>query len=236
MATNVYKIVLVEDDRSLGYLLKEYLGMKGLEVKWVNQPEKVMIVLEEQAFDLIILDVMMPEIDGFSLGARIHEKFPNVPFIFLTARSMKIDVLKGFAVGAVDYLKKPIDEEELVVRIETLLSRLKTLETPDTHETRIALGRYIFDFQNQQLQFENEVVTLTTRENELLSMLIRNPNRMCSHSDILKRLWGRNDYFNRKSLNVFVTRLRKLLSKDPELRIENIHGQGFIFKLPDSVK
>ena len=230
----MYKILLVEDDRSLGYLLKEYLGMKGLEVKWVNQPEKVMNILDEQDFDLIILDVMMPEIDGFSLGSQIHEKFPKIPFIFLTARSMKIDVLKGFSVGAVDYLKKPIDEEELVVRIETLLSRIRTSEDPKSDEARVMLGKYIFDIENQQLKFDEDVLTLTARESELLAFLVRNANRMCSHSDILKRLWGRNDYFNRKSLNVFVTRLRKLLSKDPELRIENIHGQGFIFKIPNS--
>lgn len=233
MATQVYKILLVEDDQSLGYLLKEYLGMKGLEVRWVNQPEKVLQLLEEQRFDLIILDVMMPGMDGFSLGAQIHDRYPEVPFLFLTARSMKIDVLKGFAVGAVDYLKKPIDEEELVVRIETMLSRFEPVSASGIEENLVAIGKYHFDKQNQQLFFENQAMPLTARESELLTMLVKFPNRLCSHSDILKRLWGRNDYFNRKSLNVFVTRLRKLLQHDPDLKIENIHGQGFILRIPE---
>ncbi|MFM1878740.1 MAG: hypothetical protein RLZZ241_1606 [Bacteroidota bacterium] len=231
MEANGYKLLLVEDDQSLGYLLSEYLGMKGLEVRWVHQPEKVMTLLDQQAFDLIVLDVMMPGIDGFTLGAQIHEVYPQLPFLFLTARSMKIDVLKGFAVGAVDYLKKPIDEEELVVRIEALLSRLDAGNGPSTLEEEINVGKYKFDIQNQQLQIGEEIIALTTRESELLSLLIRNTNRLCTHSDILKRLWGRNDYFNRKSLNVFVTRLRKHLGQDPEIKIENIHGQGFILKI-----
>ncbi len=231
MEARRYKILLVEDDQSLGYLLSEYLGMKGLDVRWVHQPEKVMPLLEQQGFDLIILDVMMPGLDGFTLGAQIHEQYPQLPFLFLTARSMKIDVLKGFSVGAVDYLKKPIDEEELVVRIEALLARLEPASQAG-EEGFPQLGAYQYDMQNQQLRFGEEVITLTTRENELLAFLLRHPNRLCSHSEILKRLWGRNDYFNRKSLNVFVTRLRKHLSRDPSLKIENIHGQGFIFRVP----
>lgn len=231
MEARRYKILLVEDDQSLGYLLSEYLGMKGLDIRWVQQPEKVMPLLEQQGFDLIILDVMMPGLDGFSLGDQIHEAFPELPFIFLTARSMKIDVLKGFSVGAVDYLKKPIDEEELVVRIEALLARLEPLSQAGG-DLVPKLGQYQYDMQNQQLRHGDEVITLTTRENELLAFLLRHPNRLCTHSEILKRLWGRNDYFNRKSLNVFVTRLRKHLSRDPSLKIDNIHGQGFIFRVP----
>ena len=188
-------------------------------------------MLEQRRFDLLILDVMMPGMDGFTLGAEIHERFPEIPFLFLTAKSMKIDVLKGFSVGAVDYLKKPIDEEELVVRIETLLARLGTRDPGEVLDA--TLGRYIYDPQNQCLRFEGEELPLTTRENELLTYLVRHQNRLCSHGDILKRIWGRNDYFNRKSLNVFVTRLRKLLERDPRLRIDNVHGQGFILRTPE---
>ena len=234
MSTQAYKILLVEDDQSLGYLLTEYLGMKGLEVRWISQPEKVLPLLDQQRFDLIILDVMMPGMDGFSLGSQIHDKHPKVPFLFLTARSMKIDVLKGFAVGAVDYLKKPIDEEELVVRIETMLARLESSTGSGSVKTQMVLGKYHFDIQNQQIYFGDQAMALTARESELLAMLARHPNRLCTHSDILKRLWGRNYYFNRKSLNVFVTRLRKLLQHDPELKIENIHGQGFILRMSDT--
>ncbi|MBC2839086.1 response regulator transcription factor [Robiginitalea sp. SC105] len=231
MENNQYKLLLVEDDTSLGYLLTEYLGMKGFELRWIQAPEEVMPLLEQRAFDLLILDVMMPGKDGFTLGREIHERFPGLPFIFLTARSMKIDVLKGFSVGAVDYLKKPIDEEELVVRIEALLSRLETTSGQEPHTVQ-QLGRYTFDSLNQKLEFEGEELSLTNRESELLAYLARNSNRLCTHGEILKRIWGRNDYFNRKSLNVFITRLRKLLERDASLKIENIHGQGFIFRMP----
>ncbi len=231
METNRHRLLLVEDDTSLGYLLTEYLKMKGMDVLWVQRAAEVMPLLEEQVFDLLILDVMMPDLDGFTLGGQIHERFPRIPFLFLTAKSMKIDVLKGFSIGAVDYLKKPIDEEELVVRIETLLSRLKAPKDPG--EDMPSIGKYQYDLRNQCLRIEGEEIPLTSRESELLTYLFRNRNRLCSHADILKRIWGRNDYFNRKSLNVFVTRLRKLLERDPELRIENVHGQGFIFRVPE---
>lgn len=231
MDHKMYTLLLVEDDASLGYLLSEYLKMKGMDLLWVQKPSEVLPLLEQRGFDLLILDVMMPEVDGFTLGAEIHERYPELPFLFLTAKSMKIDVLKGFSVGAVDYLKKPIDEEELVVRIETLLTRLGNQGSDEVALSN--LGQYTYDAQNQCLIFSGEEISLTTRENELLSYLIRHRNRLCTHADILKRIWGRNDYFNRKSLNVFVTRLRKLLAKDPDLRIENIHGQGFILRTPE---
>jgi DNA-binding response OmpR family regulator len=227
----MYRLLLVEDDTSLGYLLSEYLKMKGMDVVWVKEATGVLPLLEERAFDLLVLDVMMPDMDGFSLGAQIHERYPRIPFLFLTAKSMKIDVLKGFSVGAVDYLKKPIDEEELVVRIETLLSRLGPAE--ESTEAIACLGRYQLDSQNQCLLLDSKEIPLTSRENELLAFLYRHRNRLCTHGDILKRIWGRNDYFNRKSLNVFITRLRKHLDEDPELRIENVHGQGFIFRVPE---
>jgi len=227
----MYRILLVEDDTSLGYLLSEYLKMKGMDVVWEQKASNVLPLLEVEAFDLLILDVMMPDMDGFTLGARIHERFPRIPFLFLTAKSMKIDVLKGFSVGAVDYLKKPIDEEELVVRIETLLSRMTPVS--EVVDTLSLLGGYQYDVENLCLRFGTDEIQLTSRENELLGYLFRHRNRLCTHGDILKRIWGRNDYFNRKSLNVFITRLRKHLEKDPELRIENIHGEGFILRVPE---
>lgn len=233
MQQKPYKIVLVEDDTSLGYLLKEYLGMKGFQVRWLENPGDVMPLLEAEAFDLLVLDVMMPDMDGFSLGERIHRQYPGIPFIFLTARSMKVDVLRGFSVGAVDYLKKPIDEEELVVRIEALLSRLEGGREPEP-SLEYVLGAYRFNARNQTLERAGERISLTKRENELLEFLSGQANRLSKHEDILKQIWGRNDYFNRKSLNVFITRLRKYLQEDPRLKIENVHGQGFIFHVPAS--
>ena len=186
METNQHRLLLVEDDTSLGYLLTEYLKMKGMDVVWVQRAAEVLPLLEEQVFDLLVLDVMMPDLDGFSLGQQIHERFPEIPFLFLTAKSMKIDVLKGFSVGAVDYLKKPIDEEELVVRIESLLSRLKATEQPEAEIP--PLGRYRYDLRNQCLLLEGEEISLTSRESELLTYLYRNRNRLSSHADILKRI------------------------------------------------
>lgn len=224
-----YSILLVEDDQSLGYLLTEYLQMKGFDITWVRDGEKAIKVIQTAVFDLAILDVMMPQMDGFTLAKEIKASFPKLPFLFLTAKSLKIDVLRGFAAGAVDYLKKPIDEEELVARIEALLKRLKS-DDKEVVKTEIFLGKYLFNFLNQDLTYNGETIRLTARENGLLQILVSNKNILCSHRDILLQLWGKNDYFNRKSLNVFVTRLRKYLERDPSLKIENVHGRGFILR------
>lgn len=226
------KILLVEDDESLGYLLSEYLKIKDFDVLWASTGKKALDLIEAHKYDLVILDVMLPDIDGFSLAKKLRANYPNLPFIFLTARSLKIDVLKGFSVGAVDYLKKPIDEEELVARIQALLSRLhpteiKTGTQGDLHP----IGEYTFNVKSQELIFGDEVIHLTARENELLGYLVQHKNELCSHKDILDLLWGKNDYFNRKSLNVFISHLRKYLSRDPNIKIENLHKKGFILKI-----
>ncbi len=226
-----YNILLVEDDPSLGYLLTEYLKMKGFHLTWAKSGKEGLKNIESNYYDLAILDVMMPEMDGFTLAAKIQNVAPELPFLFLTARSLKIDVLKGFSLGAVDYLKKPIDEEELVVRIESLLSRLGKKPVVVHEDKNYAIGKYRLNSINQELSFENEVTSLTSRENELLVYLVNNTNQLCSHKDILIHLWGKNDYFNRKSLNVFVSHLRRYLSKDPSIKIDNVHGQGFILKV-----
>lgn len=230
MASDKDKIMLLEDDETLGYLLQEYLNMNEFEVYWAKTGDEGWKMLEQHSYDLAILDVMLPDIDGFSFAKKINAINPNLPFLFLTARSLKIDILKGFSLGAVDYLKKPIDEEVLVVRIKALLSRLKNnVETQDDDDA-FTLGKYTFDAVNQQLHYKDEVITLTKRESELLHYLVTNKNRICTHKEILNHLWGKNDYFNRKSLNVFITHLRKYLSKDWTIKIENVHNRGFIFK------
>ena len=221
------RILLVEDEEALGYLLSEYLGMKSFAVHWAKNGNEAIGLLERREFDLVILDVTMPVVDGFTLAKRIKEKYPELPFLFLTARSLKVDVLKGFSLGAVDYLKKPIDEEELVARIAAILSRIQVIP-PDKEPKRYLLGSYVFDAVNQKLVFKGEETGLTGRESELLQLLADNKNNLCSHRDILIQLWGENDYFNRKSLNVFITRLRTYLKKDRKVRIENVHGKGFI--------
>lgn len=223
------RLLLVEDEESLGYLLSEYLKMKGFVVLWAKNGEEALKEMRIGTFDLAILDVMMPKMDGFALAERIRLLNINLPFIFLTARSLKIDVLKGFSLGAVDYLKKPIDEEELVVRINAILSRLAPKD--EQLETDFKIGLYELDGRNQKLIFNDDFKTLTTRETELLKILAANKNKLCTHKEILIQLWGDNDYFNRKSLNVFITRLRNYLSKDPNIKIENVHGKGFILRV-----
>jgi len=231
--TDNKRILLVEDDQSLGYLLSEYLEMKDFEVRWVKNGKEALLALEIYEFDLAVLDVMMPEMDGFTLAKKIRHKYNDTPFLFLTARSMKIDVLKGFSLGAVDYLKKPIDEEELVVRLHSLLERLTVGEkqTKSKVTGEVAIGDYVFSIVLHELKYKDgEIQKLTKRESDVLSLLVQHKNELCSHKQILNNLWGKSDLFSKKSLNVFISHLRKCFSKDPSIRIENLHGQGFVFR------
>ncbi|MFK5889153.1 MAG: response regulator transcription factor [Flavobacteriaceae bacterium] len=223
-------LLLVEDDESLGYLLSEYLKMNNFKIDWVKNGKNALTKLSKQKFDLCILDVMMPDMDGFKLAENINQQKINVPFLFLTARSLKIDVLKGFSLGAVDFIRKPIDEEELVVRLNNLLGILKESSTLNKNDI-FWIGKYNYNPSNYELRFGEEKRHLTERESQLLLFLLKNKNNITRHKDILTQIWGKNDYFNQKSLNVFITRLRKYLSKDPSIKIENIHNQGFIFSI-----
>ncbi len=233
MSKSEGKILLVEDDPTLGYLLREYLTMNGFEISLTKTASEALNLLDSHIFELAILDVMLPDKDGFELAKNIKSIHPTIPFLFLTARSLKVDVLKGFSIGAVDYLKKPIDEEELVVRIKALLSRIQTSSKTVTVEEISTLGKYHFHYKNQQLAFNEEKISLTKREAELLHFLLSNKNNLCTHKEILSALWGKSDYFNKKSLNVFITHLRKYLQKDHAITIENVHKQGFILKIEE---
>ena len=231
--TDSRRILLVEDDQSLGYLLSEYLEMKDFEVRWVKNGKEALLSMEIYQFDLAVLDVMMPEMDGFTLAKEILRKYKDTPFLFLTSRSMKIDVLKGFSLGAIDYLKKPIDEEELVVRLNTLLQTLSKSNSKDSKKlNEYIIGQYRFYVDRQEVIYsDGEVQKLTLRESKLLELLARKQEALCSHKEILHSLWGHNDFFAKKSLNVFISHLRKLFVKDPSIRIENVHNQGFVFKI-----
>lgn len=230
---NNNKILLVEDDESLGYLLTEYLKMKNFDIVWKKNGVSALETLNIDYFDLIILDIMMPDMDGFTLASKIKQQFTDTPFIFLTSRSLKIDVLKGFSLGAVDYLKKPIDEEELVVRLNTLLNTLSTKKlSSNSHQTKFILGDFIYNKDTLQLVYKDDIIQkLTFRENKLLYLLVLKQNELCTHKEILTNIWGKNDFFSRKSLNVFISRLRKYLAKDSSIKIENIHNLGFILKI-----
>ncbi len=225
------KILLIEDDPTLGYLLSEYLKLNGFDLLWTKTGTECLKMLEQHFYDLAILDIMLPDVDGFELARKIKNENPELPFIFLTARSLKVDVLKGFSIGAVDYLKKPIDEEELVVRIKSLLTRLENPNLIEQEKPTYEIGAYLFNVFSQELAFNNIKFVLTNRETQLLQHLVIHKNTLCSHKDILTSLWGKNDYFNKKSLNVFITHLRKYLRYDPSIKIENIHNRGFVLRI-----
>ena len=222
------KILLVEDDANLGYILKEYLELHQFEVTLEIDGLAGGKAFEDQDFDLCILDIMMPQQDGFSLAKDIRRVDPNIPLIFLTARSLTVDKLKGFRIGADDYIVKPVEEEELLARIQAILRRSKIQKAPTEWHTPLTIGQYQFDPANHQLIWNGEIQVLTSREVEVLQFLCDHKNRLASRKLALKKLWGEQDYFSRRSMDVFISRLRKYLSKDPDIRIINVHGKGFM--------
>lgn len=225
--SSVPEILLVEDNPTLGYALKEYLQMQKMQVRLCEDGEKGEKVFRQQRFDLCIIDVMLPRQDGFALARKIRQLNPKMPFIFLTARSMKVDKLKGFHLGADDYIVKPVDEEELVARIRAVLRRAADTAPGPTDDS---LGIFSIDWNRRLLLTEGQEKQLTQREASLLKMLVDSKHQLLRREVALKSLWGKNDYFNRRSMDVHIARLRKYLKDDPGLSIVNIHGKGFILE------
>jgi len=224
------KILLCEDDESLGMLLKEYLQTKGLHIDLLPDGEAGYRAFAKNRYDLCILDVMMPKKDGFSLAQDIKSINLDVPIIFLTARSSKEDVLEGFKIGADDYVTKPFSMEELLCRIEAILRRTKGKK--GTESIVYKLGKYTFDSQKQQLVIGDKVNKLTTKESELLTLLASHFNSILGRNYALKTIWIDDNYFNARSMDVYITKLRKLLKEDPNVEIINIHGKGYKLILP----
>ena len=223
------KILLVEDDASLGYLMADFLTSKGFEVSiCINGPLGWSTFLSG-SFQFAILDVMLPGMDGFELAKKIREKQPDIPIILVTARSMKEDKIKGFNLGIDDYLTKPVDEDELFCRIQAIKNRSDAKRV--SKEAQIQLGNYQFDYFNQSLYFEGSCKRLTGRENEVIALLIKNSGQIVRRETILKSIWGTNDYFSGRSLDVYISKLRKYLQADPNVLIENISKVGFILQL-----
>ncbi|MFO0447695.1 MAG: response regulator transcription factor [Pseudomonadota bacterium] len=219
-------LLLAEDDETLGYLLKEYLMMHGFNVDWTTNGEEAWKQFVLNSYDIALLDVMMPFKDGFSLLSDIKTKDVNFPVILLTAKGLKIDKLKGFKFGADDYIVKPVDEEEMVARINAILRRTgKYVSVPAAVFT---IGKYQFDYETQKLSYENETIYLSQREAQLLREFCLNKNKLIERYSMLKQFWGRNDYFARKSMDVFIYKLRNYLSQDENIEIKNIHGKGYV--------
>jgi two-component system, OmpR family, response regulator len=219
------RVLLVEDDENLGSLLKEYLSIKGYETTLATNGLKGYDAFMQNKFDICILDVMMPYKDGLSLAKDIRNINSEIPVLFLTAKSMQEDVIEGFKAGGDDYLKKPFNMEELQFRVEALLRRSKKTVHPLT--STYQLGKYLFNPNTRTLTYDEEVNKLTTKESDLLKMLIEKKNDVLERNHALKEIWGDDTYFNARSMDVYITKLRKLLSKEPNLEIINIHGKGF---------
>lgn len=225
------KILLVEDDLSLGFLLMEFLQMESLQVVWRKDAVSALAELKKQRFDLGIFDIMMPGMNGFNLAKQIKRKYPRLPFLFLTARLLKEDKLKGYQLGAEDYLTKPFDEEELLCKVKVILRRRRQeLRTPQVQQFQI--GQYFFDYTRQEITRQQETHRLTEKENEILFLLCHNRNQILKRDLAVERIYGKQDYFLGRSFDVFISRLRKLLRDDPEVSIENVFKVGFILNVP----
>ena len=220
---NTTKILLAEDEPSLGQIIKESLETRNFEVLLCSDGEEAYKVYKSEQPLLLVLDVMMPKKDGFTLAKEIRMDDPSIPIIFLTAKSQVEDVVEGFTLGGNDYLKKPFSMEELIVRINSLLKRDK----PAIINDEIQLGKFIFNLKKQTLEYNNTIETLTHREANLLFYLIDNKNQILDRSFILKKLWGDDDFFNARSMDVFITKLRKKLKNDPAIQILNVRGYGY---------
>lgn len=223
------RILLVEDDSNLGYILREYLQMHEFEVDCVKDGKKGLETFNANTYHLCILDVMMPKMDGFTLGEKIKNKSADVPLIFLTAKALKIDKLKGFKIGADDYIIKPVDEEELIARINAIIKRSSSSKEANP-STSFQIGEYIFDYENQVLAWNDQKQTITVKEADILKQLCLRKGKILDRETTLKTLWGESDYFNRRSMDVFISKLRKYLSHDPNVRITNVHGKGFVLE------
>ncbi len=230
MDEKLYHILLAEDDNDFGNILKQYLEISGYSITWVKDGGEALLLLQKQHFDICVLDVMMPKMDGFTLAEKIIEIRPEVPFIFLTARKMKEDKLKGLKLGADDYIVKPFEADELVLRLQNILKRTIGNKVTITNEF-ISIGSYTFDTRRLELKFEDEIQQLTEKEAELILFLYNHKNQLLKREEILKSVWKNDDYFSGRSMDVFISRLRKYFRKDITISIESSRGIGLEFKL-----
>ena len=218
-------LLLIEDEQALGLIVKDSLEVRGFTVWYAADGEEGLNLFREKRPDAVVADVMMPKLDGFSLAETIRAEDPAVPIIFLTARSQTADVVRGFELGGNDYLKKPFSMDELIVRINALLKRPRVYAAsmPET----LRLGSYQFDYLRQKLGRDGREVLLSHRETELLKRLYEQRNQVLDRATVLRDLWGDDSFFNGRSLDVFITRLRKHLSADPRVQIVNVRGIGY---------
>ena len=221
------KILYVEDDEILAFITKDNISEKGYDVYHYPDGISALNAYKKNHFDICIIDIMLPKMDGFTLAKSIREIDEEIPIIFLTAKSLKEDKIKGLTLGADDYITKPFNMEELLLKIQVFLKRKKIISIEK--QAKYNIGDYIFDYSDLSLKYKKENKRLTQKEADLLIYLYENRNKVIKRSEILKKIWKQDDYFSGRSMDVFISRLRKYLSKDKNIKIENIHGVGFKF-------
>lgn len=230
MTESKLNIILVEDDLNLGFLLVDFLESKGVGVKLFRDGKAGLDGFHKGNFNFCLFDVMLPEMDGFSLAREVRSIDKKIPIVFLTARGMKDDKMKGYDIGADDYITKPFDEDELWCKISAISKRV---ELPDEEDDKLEkVGQYEFDYKNLSLTLKGDVKRLTTREADLLKLLCKSKGNVVRREDILTSIWGENDYFAGRSLDVFISKLRKYFSEDPDISIENVVKVGYILNCP----
>jgi len=226
METTKSKVLLCEDDTNLGMVLKNYLELNEYDVTLERDGRLGLAAFQREKFDICLLDVMMPNMDGFTLAEEIRDINPDVPLFFLSAKTMKDDIIQGYKLGADDYITKPFDSEVLLLKIKAILKRNEELHKEEVN-AEFNMGKYHFNPRLRELSFDGKVQTLSPKENELLKMLCEYKNDLLPREIALKKIWGSDTYFNGRSMDVYIAKLRKYLKDDPAIEIVNIHGNGF---------
>ncbi|NQU87114.1 MAG: response regulator transcription factor [Mariniphaga sp.] len=222
-------IFLVEDDLSFGAVLKSYLEINEYDVTWVDDGKYAVDRFRNGNFELCILDVMLPNVDGFTIATEIRKTDQKVPIIFLTAKALKEDIMKGYNIGADDYITKPFDTDILLFKIKAVINRQG--ENANKEVSEFEIGGYKFDYNLRQISFEGNVQKMSPKEADLLKLLCEHKNELLSRQTALNKIWGEDGYFTARSMDVFITKLRKYLSADSSIEIKNIHGSGFLLEI-----
>lgn len=226
METKKYKILLCEDDANLGMVLKNYLELSDYDITLERDGRLGLAAFQREKYDICLLDVMMPNMDGFTLAEEIRDIDPEIPLFFLSAKTMKDDIIQGYKLGADDYITKPFDSEVLLLKIKAILKRNEDLNK-ETDNLQFNLGKFHFNPKLRELEINGKKQVLSPKESELLKMLAENKNDLLPREKALKRIWGSDTYFNGRSMDVYIAKLRKYLKEDESLEIVNIHGNGF---------
>jgi DNA-binding response OmpR family regulator len=226
-------VLLAEDDYDFGSILQQYLMIHNFEVTWAKDGAEALQLFasDVNAFDICVFDVMMPKLDGFSLAEKVIEHNPEIPFIFLTAKKMKEDKIRGLKLGADDYIVKPFEADILVLRLQNILKRTQKQRISSKNEQQYAIGKYVFDAVNYQLKFKGETQRITEKEAQLIQYFYDHKNQLIKREDVLENVWGNDDFFSGRSMDVFISRLRKYFKKDASIAIESTRGVGLTFKI-----